>query len=114
MRLLTNKEMQPLLQTKDGTVINLNTLKSVTYTDSMVPVRTGKETHMSTHKNENFLDKAGRLFKVSRITKMPSVTYYLLDAHIKLLCITKGDELQLIGNYPVHYIKLLYRYVNTL
>jgi hypothetical protein len=113
MRLLTNSKKQPLLQTKDGKVINLNTLEPEG-TEKFVLVRPGKNTHLSSHKNNRFLDKAGRLFKVSKLATLPCVTYYLLDAHIKLFCIIKGDEVQLIGNYPIHYIKLLYRYVNSL
>lgn len=113
MRLLTNSKKQPLLQAKDGTIINLNTLKPEN-TNGYVLVKPSKETHLSTHRNDKFLDKAGRLFKVSKLATMPCVTYYLLDAHIKLFCIVKGNEVQLIGNYPVHYIKLLFRYINSL
>lgn len=112
MRLLTNSKRQPLLQTKDGKIINLNTLESEN-TDNYVLVKPSKDTHLSSHKNNRFLDKAGRLFKVSKIATMPCVSYYLLDAHIKLFCIVKGDEVQLIGNYPVHYIKLLFRYIDN-
>lgn len=113
MRLLTNEKKQPLLQAKDGQIINLNTLKPED-TKEYVLVKPSKETHLSTHRNDRFLDKAGRLFKVSKLATMPCVTYYLLDAHIKLFCIIKGNEVQLIGNYPVHYIKLLFRYINSL
>jgi len=113
MRLLTNSRKQPLLQTKDGKIINLNTLKPEN-AEECVLVKPGKDTHLSSHRNERFLDKAGRLFKVSKLATMPCVTYYLLDAHIKLFCIIKGNEVQLIGNYPVHYIKLLFRYINSL
>lgn len=113
MRLLMNSKKQPLLQAKDGTIINLNTLKPEN-TTGYVLVKPSKETHLSSHQNDRFLDKAGRLFKVSKLATMPCISYYLLDAHIKLFCIVKGNEVQLIGNYPVHYIKLLFRYINSL
>lgn len=113
MRLLTNIKKQPLLQTKDGKIINLNTLETE-YTNEFFPVKAGGETHLSSHKNDRFLDKAGRVFKVSKLATLQSITYYLLDAHVKLLCIVEGNEVQLIGNYPIHYIKLLFRYINSL
>ena len=113
MRLLTNSKKQPLLQMKDGKIINLNTLQPEHTTD-FVPVKAGGATHLSSHKNDRFLDKAGRLFKVSKLATKPNITYYLLDAHVTLFCIIKGNEVQLIGNYPVHYIKLLFRYINSL
>lgn len=113
MRLLTNSKKQPLLQMKDGKIINLNTLQPENTTD-FVPVKAGGATHLSSHKNDRFLDKAGRLFRVSKLATKPNITYYLLDAHVTLFCIIKGNEVQLIGNYPVHYIKLLFRYINSL
>lgn len=113
MRLLTNIKRQPLLQTKDGRIINLNTLKTE-YTNDVFPVEAGGDTHLSSHKNDRFLDKAGRAFKVSKLATMTNMRYYLLDAHIKLFCIVKENEVQLIGNYPIYYIKLLFRYINSL
>jgi hypothetical protein len=112
MRLLTNEKRQPLLQTKDGKVINLNTLRPEN-TGKCVLVKPSKSVHLSSHRNNRFLDKAGRLFKVSKLATMPCVTYYLLDANIKLFCIVKSDEVQLIGNYPIYYLKLLFRYIDN-
>lgn len=113
MKFLTNKEAQPLLQTKDGQIINLNSLEFVN-TNNVFPVKAGKETYMSVSKNNNFLDKAGRVFKVSKLFKMQGVAYYALAAHIKLFCIITNEDVRLIGNYPIHYLKLLYRYINAL
>lgn len=105
--------MQPLLQTKRGELINLNTLQSVTDEHHLIPVEPGINTNTSLHKDKDFLSKAGRLFKVSHLIKKGDMTWYLLDAHVVLLCIIKGDNVRLIGNYPVHFIKLLYRYINS-
>lgn len=110
MKLVTAYQ-KPYLQTNDGQIINLNTLEPAEISDNIQPVRVGKELKISKHRNNNFLDKAGKIFKISRISKFYGNGWYKLENNIVLFVIIQGDTLQLIGHYPVHYLKLLYRYI---
>lgn len=112
MKLLTNIKRQPFIQTNFG-VINLNSLQ-VSNETTLFPVKTGKELKISKHKNNKFLEKAGKYFKISRISKTYGITWYKLESQFVIFCVIQGNNLQLIGNYPVFYLKLLYRYVNSL
>lgn len=114
MKLLTNTQNQPLLQTNSGQVINLNTLENNTKNENLFPIRAGKELKISRHKNNQFLEKAGKVFSVSKISKSYGTSWYKLESQIVLFCIIQKDTLQLVGSYPVYYLKLLYRYVNSL
>jgi len=113
MKFLINNSNQPLLQLNDGRVINLNTLEETTETEYRL-VKVGKELKLSNEKNEDFISKAGRVFSVSKIIKAYGINWYKLESNIVLLVAVNGDTLQLLGNYPIHYIKLLYRYINSL
>lgn len=110
MKLITAYQ-KPYLQTNDGQIINLNTLEITTEINNAQPVKVGKELKISKHRNNNFLDKAGKIFKISRISKFYGNGWYKLENNIVLFVIIQGDTLQLIGHYPVHYLKLLYRYI---
>jgi len=109
MKLVTAYQ-KPYLQTNDGKIINLNTLE-LAEIDNVHPVKVGKELKISKHRNNNFLDKAGKIFKISRISKFYGNGWYKLENNIVLFVIIQGDTLQLIGHYPVYYLKLLYRYI---
>lgn len=112
MKLLQNIKKQPLLQLSDGKVINLNTLQ---YTqDDCYPVKASNMIAVSKHKNDNFIDKAAKLFSVSRVKKAYGKSTYLLDSKFYIICIIQGDTLLLLGSYPIYYLKLLYRYINSL
>lgn len=113
MKLMTYNSVrkQPLLMTNDGAVINLNTLQKIEETEDLIPVKAGMELKISKHKNDNFLIKAEKFFKISRVAKAYGTSWYKLDAGIILFAIIKGDTLQLVGNYPIHYLKLIYRYI---
>ncbi len=113
MKLVTNNRNQPLLQLSNGQIINLNTLTTTTETNDLSPVKAEFEVRFSKHKNNKFLDKAQRLFKVSRVSKSYGSAWYKLESGIVLFTIVQGDKIQLIGNYPIHYLKLLYRFINT-
>lgn len=112
MKLLTNIQNQPLLQTNSGQVINLNTLEP--YTDEYLPVKAGGTIKISKHRNNNFLDKAERIFSISKVSQAYGTRWYKLESNFILFAIVKGDTVQLIGNYPLHYLKLLYRYIISL
>lgn len=111
MRLCTNNKKQPLLQTRNGDIINLNTLEPVVHTHC-IPLR-WNDSHVLVRKNNKFLEKAKPVLKVSRLATIDDTSYYILG--IQVLCVLDNDNnLKLIGNYPIHYLKLLYRYVNSL
>ena len=112
MKLLTNNSNQPLLQTNSGQIINLNTLEP--YTDEYLPVKAGGIIRVSKHKNNNFLDKATKSFSVSKVSQAYGTRWYKLESSFTLFAIIKGDTVQLVGNYPLHYLKLLYRYITSL
>ena len=111
MKLLQNNKKQPLLQLSDGKVINLNTLK-YTKDDQYYPVKAGNMIAVSKHKNDDFINKAAKLFSVSRVKKAYGKSTYLLDSKFYIICIVQGDTLLLLGSYPVYYLKLLYRFIN--
>ena len=113
MKFLTNTQNQPLLQTNSGEIINLNTLENTQETD-LFPVKAGFAPNFSRHKNDRFLDKAGKLFSVSKIRKSYGMTWYVLESQMFLVCIVNKDTIQLGGSYPVYYLKLLFRYINSL
>lgn len=113
MKLLISNRKQPLLQLNSGQIINLNTLESTDECDYQ-PIKAGGILRFSKHKNVKFLDKASKLFNVSKVSKNYGITWYKLESKIVLFCIIQGDTLQLIGNYPTYYLKLVYRYINTL
>lgn len=114
MKLVTNIQKQPLLLLNSGQVINLNTLEN-TKADCLFPVKAGKKVKISKHKNSNkFLEKAGKLFSVSKVSKNYGTSWYKLEAQIVIFCTIQGENVQLIGNYPLYYLKLLYRYINSL
>lgn len=112
MKLLQNIKRQPLLQLSSGQVINLNTLKNTN--DLTYPVKAGNIVAVSKHRNDNFIEKAAKLFSVSRVKKAYGKTTYLLESNFYIICITQGDTVLLLGNYPIYYLKLLYRYINSL
>ena len=112
MKLVTNSRNQPFLQLSNGQVLNLNTLTTTTETD-LSPVKAEFEVRFSKHKNNKFLDKAQKVFKVSRVSKSYGSAWYKLESGIVLFTIVQRDKIQLIGNYPIHYLKLLYRFINT-
>lgn len=112
MKLLQNINRQPLLQLSDGQVINLNTLQNTN--DQTYPVKAGNMVAVSKHHNNNFIDKAAKLFSVSRVKKAYGKTTYLLESNFYIICVIQGDTLLLLGNYPIYYLKLLYRYINSL
>lgn len=99
--------------TNSGQVVNLNTLEVITPNELYLPVKAGKEIKISKHKNNNFLEKAGKLFNVSKVSQAYGTKWYKLESNIVLFCIIQNDTIQLIGNYPVYYLKLLYRYITT-
>lgn len=103
---------KPLLQTNDGRLVNLNTLEFATETN-IVPVKAGKELKISKQHNDKFLEKAGRYFNISKVTKFYGNGWYKLENNIVLFCIVQGNSVQLIGHYPIHYLKLIYRFINT-
>jgi len=103
---------KPLLQTNDGKLINLNTLETEN-TDNIVPVKAGKELKISKQHNNKFLEKAARYFNISKVTKFYGNGWYKLENQIVLFCVVQGDSIQLIGHYPIHYLKLLYRFINS-
>lgn len=112
MKLLQNTKKQPLLQLSDGRVINLNTLQ---YTqDDYYPVKAGSMIAVSKHKNNNFIDKAAKLFSVSKIKKAYGKSTYLLESNFYIICVVQGETIVLLGSYPIYYLKLLYRYINSL
>lgn len=113
MKLLTNSLQQPLLQT-NTCIINLNTLQEVKEVDDVIPVKAGLQVSISKHKNNEFIQKAKRIFSVSRMFKGHGITWYKLESKVMFICIIQGDSLQLLGNYPIYYLKLIYRYINTL
>lgn len=114
MKLLTyNQTKQPLLQRNDGVVINLNTLQPIEKAEGLIPVKAGMELKISKHNSEGFLSKAERIFKITRVAKAYGTSWYKLDAGIVLFAIIKGDSLQLVGNYPIHYLKLVYRFIKS-
>lgn len=112
MKLLQNNKKQPLLQLSNGQVINLNTLQNTN--DEAFPVKAGSKIAVSKHKNDNFIDKASKLFSVSRVKKAYGKSTYLLESNFYIICVTQGDTLLLLGSYPIYYLKLLYRYINSL
>lgn len=102
----------PLLQINGKRLVNLNTLDITTETE-IVPVKAGKELKISRHRNNKFIEKAGRFFNISRVAKFYGNGWYTLENKIVLFCIVQGDSIQLAGNYPIHYLKLIYRFINT-
>ena len=112
MKLVTNSKNQPFLQLSNGQTINLNTLTATTETD-LEFVKASSEVKISKHRNNKFLDKAQKVFKVSRVSKSYGSAWYKLESGIVLFTIVQGDKIQLIGSYPIHYLKLLYRFINT-
>ena len=110
MKLLQNIRRQPLLQLSDGKVINLNTLKDTN--DACYPVKASNMIAVSKHHNNNFIDKAAKLFSVSRVKKAYGKTTYLLESNFYIICVIQGDTVLLLGNYPIYYLKLLYRFIN--
>ena len=101
-----------MLQLSDGRVINLNTLQNTN--DPTYPVKAGNKVTVSKHHNNNFIDKASKLFSVSRVKKAYGKTTYLLESNFYIICVIQGDTVHLLGNYPIYYLKLLYRYINSL
>lgn len=112
MKLLQNNRKQPLLQLSDGKVINLNTLK-YTKDDQYYPVKAGNKISISKHKNNKFIEKAARLFSVSKVKKAYGKSTYLLESNFYIICVVQGETIMLLGSYPVYYLKLLYRYINN-
>lgn len=112
MKLLQNIQKQPLLQLNDGQVINLNTLEN-TCNENVFPVKAGNMISVSKHKNQGFIEKAAKLFSVSKIKKAYGKSMYLLESNFYIICIVQGETIMLLGNYPVYYLKLLYRYINN-
>ena len=102
---------RPLLLLNSGKVINLNTLEEAAPIE-LKPVRAEVKLSISKHRNESFLTKAQRYFSVSKISKDYGISWYQLESNLFVYCVIKGDELQLVGNYPVHYLKLLYRFIS--
>lgn len=113
MKLLQNINRQPLLQLNDGQIINLNTLKN-TNDEVTFPVKAGNMISISKHRNNKFIDKAARFFSVSRVKKAYGKSTYLLESNFYIICVIQGDTLLLLGSYPIYYLKLLYRYINSL
>lgn len=111
MKLVTNIERKPLLKLESGEIINLNTLEPVAC--ETIPVKIGKELKISKHRNQKFIDKAQKYFKVQKISKQYGAVWYKLESQIVLFCIVQGENLQLIGNYPIYYLKLIYRFINN-
>lgn len=111
MKFYTNIHSTPLLKINNQ-LVNLNTLEGSTESE-IVPVKAGKELKISKHRNNKFIEKAGRFFKISRIAKFYGNGWYKLESNIILLCLVQGDTIQLVGNYPIHYLKLIYRFINT-
>lgn len=111
MKLLQNIRRQPLLQLSDGQVINLNTLQNTN--DACYPVKASNMIAVSKHKNDNFIDKASKLFSVSKIKKAYGKSTYLLESNFYIICVVQGETIMLLGSYPVYYLKLLYRYINN-
>lgn len=97
----------------NGEIINLNSLEKYTEEDYRL-VKASKELRLSNGKNDNFLEKASKVFSVSKISRAYGITWYKLESNIILICSINEDTLQLLGNYPLHYIKLLYRYIKSL
>ena len=113
MKLLQNTKKQPLLQLNDGRVVNLNTLENTTYNENVFPVKAGNKISISKHKNNKFIEKAARLFSVSKVKKAYGKSTYLLESNFYIMCVVQGDTIMLLGSYPVYYLKLLYRYINN-
>jgi len=113
MKFLISSTKAPLLKINDERIINLNTLEECN-TNVCICVRAGKKINISQHKNQKFLEKAAKFFSISKISKAYGTSWYKLEANMVLFCIVQGDQLQLIGNYPIYYLKLLYRYINSL
>lgn len=114
MKFLISYKKEPLLKVNDERIINLNTLQECNTSVATTCVRAGKEIKISKHKNQKFLDKASKIFSVSKVSRSYGTSWYKLESNMVLFCIVQGDSLQLIGNYPIYYLKLLYRYVNSL
>lgn len=110
MKLLQNIRRQPLLQLSDGKVINLNTLQDTC--DTSYPVKASNMISISKHKNNKFIEKAERFFSVSKVKKAYGKSTYLLESNFYIICVVQGETLMLLGNYPVYYLKLLYRFIN--
>ena len=113
MKLLQNTKRQPLLQLNDGQVINLNTLEN-TYNENVFPVKAGNRISVSKHKNNKFIEKASRFFSVSKVKKAYGKSTYLLESNFYIICVVQGETVMLLGSYPIYYLKLLYRYINSL
>lgn len=113
MKLVTNKLGQPFVQLSPTVIYNLNTLEQVPPRTDFFTVKAVEEIRISKHNDNNFIKKAEKLFKVKKITKMYAMNYYLLDAQLKIFCQVTTNGVQLIGNYPIHYLKLLYRFINN-
>ena len=113
MKLVTNINRKPLLLLNSGQVINLNTLQN-TNDKYLIPVKAGKKVKISKHKNSKFLEKAARVFSVSKVSKAYGASWYKLESQFVLFCSIQGETIQLIGNYPIYYLKLIYRFVNSL
>jgi hypothetical protein len=112
MKLLQNIRKQPLLQLSDGQVINLNTLQNTN--DVCYPVKASNMISISKHRNDKFIEKAARFFSVSKIKKAYGKSTYLLESNFYIICVVQGETIMLLGSYPVYYLKLLYRYINSL
>ena len=114
MKLLIDNNYQPLLQLNSGEIVNLNTLQT-TQTDECRPVRVDDTPKIAKQQfdKEEFLNKAARIFKISRMSRKYGIAYYTLESGIVLMVQIKGDSIWLIGNYPIHYLKLLFRYITT-
>lgn len=111
MKLLQNIRRQPLLQLSDGQIINLNTLQNTD--DTCYPVKASNMISISKHRNNNFISKAERFFSVSKIKKAYGKSTYLLESNFYIICVVQGETLMLLGNYPVYYLKLIYRFINN-
>lgn len=112
--LISSTTKAPLLKIDNERIINLNTLEECNTNICSTCVRAGKNIKISQHKNQKFLEKAAKFFSISKISKAYGTSWYKLESNMVLFCIVQGDQLQLIGNYPTYYLKLLYRYINSL
>ena len=104
---MSNSKGHPLLQFR-GKIYNLNSKKEIN--EKCFRVHPGIA-RIASIKDRNILYNAGKYFKVTRIAFSQNVKYYMFDNHLKLFCIIKDGETQLMGNFPVHYLKLLGRFI---
>ena len=107
MKFMSNSKGQPLLQFK-GKIYNLNSKKEIN--EKCFRIKPGMA-RIASIKDRNILYNAGKYFKVTRLAFSQNVKYYMFDNHLKLFCIIKDDETQVVGNYPIHYLKLICRFM---